>query len=148
VTCFVRRGSFPTPNSSDPLLLIGPGTGVAPMRAFLQERYGRYDAPPTPAPPPPTPAVLPLVPKVAHPGSTASCMMYFGCRSAESDFLYAQEWRQLQDASDCQVHTAFSREGPPDSRRCYVTHLLSESGQDVWNLIRQVSTTSKQVLLF
>lgn len=123
VACFVRRGSFPTPQATEPLLLIGPGTGVAPMRAFLQERYGRY-------------AQIPP-PEVVDDGGS-KCMMFFGCRSAESDYLYAQEWKHLCAVSPCQVHTAFSREGPTGSRRCYVTHLLQESGRDVWELIQQV----------
>ena len=149
VTCLVRRGSFPSPNPCDPLLLVGPGTGVAPMRSFLQERYGRY-ADRVGAPPlPPT--------TVSGSGSgVAPCMVCFGCRSSRDDFLYESEWNALvssvtaetllspvsptNKASSCQVLTAFSRDGPPCSKRCYVTPLIRDNSREVWEIMQQVES--------
>ena len=157
VPCRVRRGSFPAPPPSAPLILIGPGTGVAPMRAFLQERYGRFGEPAATVP---VSLQLPGSMSAAQPANALTAppppprgptMMFFGCRSATDDFLYSSEWAALDSADGdgvddstgaCRVFTAFSRIGPPHSARCYVTHLLREHGAAVWRLLQQVDCRS------
>lgn len=68
----VRRSKFRLPRqSSTPVIMIGPGTGVAPFRAFVQERAMRSRAG----------QVL---------GRT---MLFYGCRRSNEDFLYKEEWQ-------------------------------------------------------
>ena len=67
----IRTSNFRLPHDpSKPVLLIGPGTGVAPMRGFVQER-----------------AELARLGVVV--GQT---MLFFGCRSRSEDYLYQSEW--------------------------------------------------------
>jgi sulfite reductase alpha subunit-like flavoprotein len=154
LTCCLRQGSFPAPRPTDPLILIGPGTGLAPMRAFIQERFPQLkqiqssyslDDLPLPLPPPPldeeessdaacqlTPPLLPSSPTV----------LFYGCRSDEDDFLYKQEWERisahcLSQSIPLTIKVAYSRKGKNNGR--YVTHDLSENGLLVWRTIQQVS---------
>jgi sulfite reductase alpha subunit-like flavoprotein len=63
--------------------------------------------------------------------------LFFGCRSAEGDFLYRQEWQQLQQAGVLAgLHTAFSRDQP---QKVYVTHLIRQQAALVWQLLQQAS---------
>ncbi len=76
------------PTPSTPIILIGPGTGLAPFRAFLQQR------------------------KVAHARSKlGSCRVYFGCRGRDDDYLYGDELQTSADAGAIELRVAFSREG-------------------------------------
>ncbi len=84
VAVWVERGkSLRMPEDlSVPLILVGPGTGVAPFRSFLEERAavgreaeGRGAAPAS---------------------APAACSLFLGCRSLEADCLYLQQWRGLQ----------------------------------------------------
>ncbi|CAK9086938.1 NADPH-dependent diflavin oxidoreductase 1 (NADPH-dependent FMN and FAD-containing oxidoreductase) [Durusdinium trenchii] len=82
VNLYIKRGSLRAPaDAATPLVMIGPGTGVAPMRALIHER-----------------------------GSSAS-HLYFGCRSQAKDYYYAEEWQGLVAAGKLgSVRTAFSRD--------------------------------------
>lgn len=67
----VRRSKFRLPKqNSVPIIMIGPGTGVAPFRAFVQERAWQNKACPA--------------------GRT---MLFYGCRQRDEDFLYEEEWK-------------------------------------------------------
>jgi sulfite reductase alpha subunit-like flavoprotein len=131
---------------SVPLLLIGPGTGVAPFRAILHER-----------------AALAAAAAEAGAPAPAPCHLFFGCRSPDADFYYRDEWPALVEsgalARDRGLITAFSRLGeaaavggdsgeaataataepPPLSSapRQYVTHRLRENADLVWDLIER-----------
>jgi sulfite reductase alpha subunit-like flavoprotein len=149
VICCLRRGSFPEPKATDPLILIGPGTGLAPMRAFIQQRYPQFsqiqsdyslDAfsipVPTPPPPPPPQSIPP------SPPSLPSTVLFYGCRSGEDDFLYKQEWQLISEQCSSQnipliIKVAHSRKGTNHGR--YVTHDLTENGPLVWRTIQEVS---------
>jgi sulfite reductase alpha subunit-like flavoprotein len=75
-----------------PVVMVGPGTGVAPMRALTyQRKFWR---------------------KESQPGNLeAQDMLFFGCRSAESDYFFKDEWAQLQEEGvRLDVFTAFSRD--------------------------------------
>ena len=94
-----------------PLILVGPGTGVAPMRAILEERAAtRRDEDPK-----------------------APCHLYFGCRKRNADFLYEAEWSARQrDGSLDKIFTAFSRDQPS---KVYVQTRLRENAAKVWELL-------------
>ncbi|ORX93384.1 NADPH cytochrome P450 oxidoreductase isoenzyme 1 [Basidiobolus meristosporus CBS 931.73] len=112
VPCFIRKSSFRLPkNPQSPVVLVGPGTGVAPFRAFVQER----------------------VYQVEQGGIVGPTMLFFGCRRREEDFLYGEEWESMfQRLPDSEMITAFSRE---QEDKIYVQHKLKENRQKIWKVL-------------
>ena len=89
--------------------MIGAGTGVAPYRAFLQEREAR--------------------------GASGQSWLIFGDRNFHTDFLYQTEWQQwLKDGLLTRMDVAFSRDG---QTKRYVQHRLAESGNDVFGWLEE-----------
>jgi NADPH-ferrihemoprotein reductase len=120
---FVRPSTFTMPNKpSVPIILIGPGTGIAPMRAFLQERRHQR-------------ATL---------GASAvgDTDLFFGCRRRSEDFIYEDELMDYtRDGTLTNLHLAFSRDGSGSvagSKR-YVQHVMEEKPQAarIWKLMSQ-----------
>lgn len=112
------KGSLPTPSPSLPLILVGPGTGCAPFRGFLEER---------------------AVQSKTH--STAPVIFFFGCRNEDGDFLYRDLWLThshnngvLSEAKGGGFYVAFSRDQP---QKVYVQHKMREHSQRIWNLLAQ-----------
>ncbi|XP_023371965.1 NADPH-dependent diflavin oxidoreductase 1 isoform X1 [Otolemur garnettii] len=106
VPLWVRPGglAFPkTPNT--PVIMVGPGTGVAPFRAAIQERVAQ--------------------------GRTGN-ILFFGCRWQDQDFYWEEEWRGLERKGYLTLVTAFSRE---QEQKVYVQHRLREVGPLVWELL-------------
>jgi cytochrome P450 / NADPH-cytochrome P450 reductase len=95
-----------------PIIMIGPGTGLAPFRGFLQERADRK----------------------ARGASLGPAMLFFGCRHPEQDFIYADELKAFAAEGLCELHTAFSR---MDGAKTYVQHLLAAQKDRVWELIEK-----------
>lgn len=113
VRVFCRESTFRLPqDTSKPILMVGPGTGIAPMRALLQERaYQRTQ-----------------LHKTVGPN-----VLYFGCKNRGRDYIYQDELDEFRKQSDLSVfHVAFSRE---QKDKVYVQHLLSQNSKDTWNLI-------------
>jgi sulfite reductase alpha subunit-like flavoprotein len=116
----VRRlqSTFRLPKDpSAPIIMIGPGTGVAPMMGFLEERDVLLQRGGDKAPPPP------LGP--AH--------LFFGCRS-DADFIYRDRLeRYCKTGALTGLHVAFSRkEGVP---KTYVQDLIEQQGAEMWRLL-------------
>jgi cytochrome P450/NADPH-cytochrome P450 reductase len=99
-------------DASVPIIMIGPGTGLAPFRGFLQER-----------------AALKVAGKTLGPA-----MLFFGCRHPEQDYLYADELKKFATEGIAELHTGFSR---GDGPKTYVQHLVATQKDRVWNLIEQ-----------
>jgi len=131
VAVWVERGALRMPPPHVPLILIGPGTGVAPFRAMLEERQAQAQATSTSG----TAGCTQGAPN--NSASPAPCTLFFGCRSRAADFYYGQQWHELQDQGvllpppDGLV-VAFSRDQPS---KVYVTHKLREHAACVWSLI-------------
>ena len=98
-----------------PLIMIGPGTGLAPFRGFLQERAARK----------------------AKGESLGDAMLFFGCRHPEQDFIYADQLKGWAADGIVDLHTAFSRAG---GRKAYVQDLIREKGEAVWKLLEAGAT--------
>ncbi|WP_417538531.1 assimilatory sulfite reductase (NADPH) flavoprotein subunit [Marinobacter sp.] len=95
---------FALPDDSKPVIMIGPGTGVAPFRAFLQEREERE--------------------------AEGENWLFFGDRRFRSDFLYQSEWlKWRRDGLLTRLDVAFSRD---QAEKRYVQHCLKENSAEVW----------------
>ncbi|KAF2121128.1 hypothetical protein BDV96DRAFT_483919 [Lophiotrema nucula] len=115
VPVHVRHSNFKLPSDpSKPIIMVGPGTGVAPFRAFVQERAAQAKA-------------------GQNVGKT---VLFFGCRNRNHDFLYVKEWDAYKDAlgDNFIMHTAFSREGP---NKVYVQHKIEEYAEELNKLLEQ-----------
>ncbi|OJT11116.1 NADPH-dependent diflavin oxidoreductase 1 [Trametes pubescens] len=105
----IQKGFITLPtDSKTPVICIGPGTGVAPMRAVIQERVrqGIYED-----------------------------TLYFGCRSASKDHHYGDEWRAYATNGELTYRAAFSRDGPEGTARTYVQALIREDAKRIWELV-------------
>ncbi|XP_056394205.1 NADPH-dependent diflavin oxidoreductase 1 [Hyla sarda] len=106
VPLWVKKGSLKFPSHPDtPLVMVGPGTGVAPFHSAIEER-----------------AALRI------PGSN----LFFGCRGKTKDFYYKEEWEALEKTGLLQLFTAFSRD---QEDKIYVQHRIKENGAYLWQLI-------------
>ncbi|MGE0005446.1 MAG: assimilatory sulfite reductase (NADPH) flavoprotein subunit [Parvibaculaceae bacterium] len=95
---------FRLPGGDAPIIMIGAGTGVAPYRAFLQEREAL--------------------------GAGGKSWLFFGDRNSDSDFLYQTEWQGfLKDGVLTHMNVAFSRDG---AGKVYVQHRLLEHAREVY----------------
>jgi sulfite reductase (NADPH) flavoprotein alpha-component len=96
---------FKLPSNPDaPIIMIGPGTGIAPFRGFLHERRA-----------------------LAHKGRN---WLFFGERSSVTDFLYREELESMHtDGHLTCLHTAFSRD---NDHKVYVQHRMMEHAPQFW----------------
>jgi len=100
---------FRLPADDVPIIMVGPGTGVAPFRAFLQEREAR--------------------------GAAGRSWLFFGERNFRSDFLYQVEWQKwLADGVLGRLDVAFSRDG---GAKTYVQHRMHEQSRDLFGWLEQ-----------
>jgi len=96
-------------DGNTPIIMVGPGTGVAPFRAFLQDR------------------------KVA--GATGKNWLFFGDQRRASDYLYEEEFTVWQgEGLLTRLDTAFSRD---QAHKVYVQDRMSENAAEIWKWIDQ-----------
>ena len=94
---------FALPATDRDIIMVGPGTGIAPFRAFVQERRA-----------------------IEAPGKN---WLFFGDRSFTHDFLYQLEWQDaLKDGSLTRMDVAFSRDTP---EKVYVQHKMWAQRRDL-----------------
>ncbi len=106
VRVFVQKShGFTIPrDGSTPMILIGPGTGIAPFRAFLQERAAR--------------------------GDNGQNWLFFGDQRRAFDFLYEDELTEFQrNGLLSRLETAFSRD---QEQKIYVQHRIAEHGAELF----------------
>ncbi|KAI5301014.1 NADPH-cytochrome P450 reductase [Ascosphaera atra] len=112
----IRHSNFKLPSDPKrPIIMIGPGTGVAPFRGFVQERV-----------------------ELKKRGEEVGFMiLFFGCRGEEEDFLYREEWEEhlrILGSEAFKLVTAISR---AQTHKVYVQHRLREHARFVNDLLEQ-----------
>lgn len=109
-----RNPDFSLPKDlSTSIIMVGPGTGVAPFRGFIQHRN--------------------IIAQQQDGGVPAGpAMLFFGSRHRDQDFLYGAQLEQWAEEGSITLYTAFSRE---TSQKVYVQHRLKEHGDKVWKLL-------------
>lgn len=107
---FHSNKNFRLPESDEtPIIMVGPGTGIAPFRAFVEERAAR--------------------------NASGKNWLFFGDQHFSYDFLYQLEWLEyLEDGILGELTTAFSRD---QKEKIYVQHRLLERGAEVWKWLEE-----------
>ena len=111
VKVFVEKNdNFRLPENPDtPVIMVGPGTGIAPFRAFMQQR--------------------------AEDDAQGKNWLFFGNPNYTQDFLYQTEWQRfVKDGVLDKVSLAFSRD---QSEKIYVQHRLLENGEELYQWLEQ-----------
>ena len=101
--------NFRLPDSNDtPIIMVGPGTGIAPFRAFIEERSAAQ--------------------------AKGNSWLFFGDQHYNEDFLYQLEWQEhLKNGALSRIDVAFSRDQP---EKVYVQHKLAEHAKDIWQWLQ------------
>lgn len=94
-------------DSNAAIIMIGPGTGIAPFRAFLQERIAKQ--------------------------AEGRNWLFFGERNRASDFYYGQYFTELENQGRLRLDTAFSRD---QSEKIYVQHKMLSQKKSLWEWIQ------------
>lgn len=109
VPAYAQTSHFRLPERAEtPVIMVGPGTGIAPFRAFLQEREAR--------------------------GIKGRTWLFFGDRHAATDFLFRDEieaWKK--DGTLQRLSLAWSRDG---KAKDYVQHRMIEDAADLWRWLQ------------
>ncbi|MGD8112867.1 assimilatory sulfite reductase (NADPH) flavoprotein subunit [Vibrio sp. TRT 17S01] len=111
VKVFVENNNnFKLPQDDNtPVIMVGPGTGIAPFRSFIQERDNR--------------------------DAEGKNWLFFGDRTFTQDFLYQVEWQKyLKSGVLNRLDVAFSRD---QSEKVYVQHRILENAEQVWQWIQE-----------
>ena len=126
VPIHVRRSTFRLPTSTKvPIIMVGPGTGVAPFRSFVQERVSTARR-----------ARDKLGPDALS--DWAHLHLYYGCRRRDEDFLYRDEWDEYAKELDnkLKLRLSLSREVfKPDGSKLYVQDLIWEDREYIADAI-------------
>ncbi|MEP6810794.1 MAG: sulfite reductase subunit alpha, partial [Chthoniobacterales bacterium] len=102
---YPTTSKFRMPESPDtPMIMVGPGTGIAPFRAFLQERKAI--------------------------GARGKSWLFFGSQQAKCDYFYEEEFAQMQrEGFLTRIDCAFSRD---QEHKVYVQHRMRENSAELW----------------
>jgi sulfite reductase (NADPH) flavoprotein alpha-component len=110
IPCYLHPNkNFKLPeDSSTPIIMVGPGTGIAPFRAFIEERQVT--------------------------GAKGKNWLFFGDRSQNTDYLYGSEWESYQkDGILNELDLAWSRD---QQEKVYVQHKMLEKKAELWSWLQ------------
>ena len=137
VPLWLRRGTIRLTEWWRPIICIGPGTGIAPMRSLIYRRgrlHSKWQAGQGDGP--------------TESKMLGSCRLFFGCRHESQDFFYRSEWSAaIKEKFLDSLHVAFSRDNNcltlgmktskphpvTPSKKIYVQHLLLQNAKLVWD---------------
>lgn len=109
---FIKSGMgfrLPEPTADTPIIMCGPGTGIAPFRSFLQERKAT--------------------------AAKGKSWLFFGEVNCSTCFFYEKEWGSyLADGTLNKIDTAFSRD---QEKKLYVQHRMLERGKELYDWLEQ-----------
>ena len=111
VPCYMHANkNFKLPEDPDtPIIMVGPGTGIAPFRAFIEERIAT--------------------------GATGKNWLFFGDRTQAHDYLYGEEWEGYRkDGILSELDLAWSRD---QDEKVYVQHKMLERGAELWSWLQE-----------
>jgi len=112
IPCFITPGKgfrLPEPDDDVPIIMCGPGTGIAPFRAFLQERKKT--------------------------NAKGDAWLFFGEIHEESCYFYKEEWEEyLADGTLDKISTAWSRD---QAEKVYIQHKIIEEGAQFWSYLEK-----------
>ncbi|WP_395746238.1 sulfite reductase flavoprotein subunit alpha [Prosthecobacter sp.] len=112
IPCFVNHGKgfrLPEPQEETPIIMCGPGTGIAPFRAFLEERKAT--------------------------GAKGKAWLFFGEVSSKSCFFYKEEFEgYLAEGTLTKLSTAWSRD---QAEKIYVQNRMLENSAEFWAWLEQ-----------
>lgn len=91
-----------------PIIMVGPGTGIAPFRAFLQERIKK--------------------------GASGKNWLFFGERNRNCDYFYEKEFEQMRKSHILRLDLAFSRD---QEEKIYVQHRMQENAKELWSWLQE-----------
>ena len=110
IPCYFHPNkNFKLPEDNDkPIIMVGPGTGIAPFRAFVEERQAT--------------------------GASGRNWLFFGDRSQKTDYLYGDEWSEYKkDGILNELDLAWSRD---QTEKVYVQHKMLEKGAALWDWLQ------------
>ena len=112
IPCFITPGKgfrLPQPDEDTPIIMCGPGTGIAPFRAFMQERQAT--------------------------GALGNAWLFFGEIHEDTCHFYKEEWETyLDDGTLNKLTTAWSRD---QEEKIYIQHKMLEHGAEFWSWIEK-----------
>jgi sulfite reductase (NADPH) flavoprotein alpha-component len=110
VPIFPTTSKFRMPEDHNtPMIMVGPGTGIAPFRAFLQER------------------------KVV--GARGKSWLFFGSQREKCDYFYKDEFDAMKSEGYlARIDCAFSRD---QAHKVYVQHRMRENGAEIWKWLEE-----------
>lgn len=97
-------------DSSKDIIMVGPGTGIAPFRAFIEERNYQRD----------------------QGSKVGKDWLFFGDQRAEYDFIYGDELKAYQEKYNLKITTAFSRD---QAEKIYVQHRMKEEANEIYSAL-------------
>ncbi|PIC70189.1 sulfite reductase [NADPH] flavoprotein alpha-component [Sporosarcina sp. P16b] len=105
-----KNDNFRLPaNSETPIIMIGPGTGIAPFRSFIEER--------------------------SETGAEGKSWLFFGDQHYVTDFYYQTEWQNyVKDGTLTRLDVAFSRD---TDEKVYVQHRMKQASQELYQWIEE-----------
>ncbi|XP_054009179.1 NADPH-dependent diflavin oxidoreductase 1 isoform X3 [Hylaeus anthracinus] len=103
---WIQKGTFKFAYDK-PMILIGPGTGVAPFRSVLLDKSAMHS-------------------------DLSNCVLFFGCRNREKDYHCKHDFQYLKEKMHLNLFCAFSRD---QDRKIYVQHVIRDQKQLCWNFL-------------
>ncbi|KAE9983281.1 hypothetical protein BLS_004703 [Venturia inaequalis] len=118
ITTTLQKGALLSKNAdvNTPIVMVGPGTGVAPLRSLTYERLAQRQSLSLPAKP------------------TESDILIYGSRSRSADFFFSSEWATISSQTGLKIYTAFSRD---QRQKVYVQDIIHQQGRDIYHVLAE-----------